>query len=82
MVLLRYPGTDEQGIKERRGCGTHTDCGFLTILAQDDVEGLEVQCRDGTWMSVPPVPGTFVVTLGDMMARWTNDIFMSTPHWV
>lgn len=80
MVMLRYPPAPSD---ERRGCGTHTDCGFLTILAQDDVEGLEVQRRtDGTWMSAPPVEGTFIVNLGDMAARWTNDLYQSTPHRV
>jgi isopenicillin N synthase-like dioxygenase len=80
MILLRYPGTPTA--RERRGCGTHTDCGFLTVLAQDNVEGLEVQRADGTWMSAPPLENTFVVNLGDMAARWTNDVYQSTPHRV
>ncbi|KAI2498334.1 hypothetical protein MHU86_16145 [Fragilaria crotonensis] len=79
MVLLRYPGTEED---QRRGCGAHTDCGFLTILAQDSVEGLEVQRTDGVWISAPPVDDAFIVNLGDMAARWTNDIYQSTPHRV
>lgn len=79
MVLLRYPGTEED---QRRGCGAHTDCGFLTILAQDAVEGLEVQRTDGTWISAPPIEDTFIVNLGDMAAQWTNDVYQSTPHRV
>ena len=76
MVLLRYPSTTS-----RRGCGSHTDCGFLTILAQDEA-GLEVQRSDGTWVMAPPIPGTFVVNLGDMAARWSNDVYKSTLHRV
>ena len=80
MVLLRYP-PNTSSAQARKGCGAHTDCGFLTILAQDDA-GLEVQHTDGTWMSAPPIPGTFVVNLGDMAARWSNDTYKSTLHRV
>ena len=80
MVLLRYPPNDE---KKRRGCGAHHDCGFLTILAQEEgTEGLEVRRNDGTWVSAQPIPGTFVVNLGDMAACWTNDLYKSTEHRV
>lgn len=64
------------------GSAPHTDYGFLTILAQDDVGGLEVQDHDGSWLSAPPIPNTYVVNIGDILARWTNDKFRSTPHRV
>jgi isopenicillin N synthase-like dioxygenase len=79
MVLLRYPSTTN--LRHRRGCGSHTDCGFITMLSQDE-SGLEVQRADGTWVLAPPIPGTFVVNLGDMAARWSNDVYKSTLHRV
>lgn len=78
MVLLRYPANAKDA---RVGCGSHTDCGFLTILSQD-AAGLEVLRKDGTWLKVVPVDGTFVVNLGDMAAYWTNDVYKSTTHRV
>lgn len=76
--LIHYPPPQPGSI----GCGTHTDYGCVTILAQDDVGGLFVQRRDGSWIDAVPVPGTLVVNLGDMMARWTNDAYKATPHRV
>ncbi len=51
-------------------------------MAQENVAGLEIQRTDGTWMTAPPIEGAFVVNLGDMAARWTNDVYQSTPHRV
>eukprot|EP00934_Nitzschia_sp_Nitz4_P005123 Nitzschia sp. Nitz4//scaffold268_size26297//20682//21779//NITZ4_008282-RA/size26297-processed-gene-0.13-mRNA-1//-1//CDS//3329544945//5113//frame0 len=78
MVLLKYPPNNG---KVRRGCGAHTDCGFLTILTQDE-DGLEVKRKDGTWVAAPVIPDTFVVNIGDMLAHWTNDRYKSTEHRV
>lgn len=83
MVLLRYsPPGGNSSREDHPGCGEHTDCGFLTLLAQDNVGGLEVQHADGHWIQAPPVPGTFVVNMGDICARWTNDQYKSTWHRV
>ena len=73
---VRPPAPDETG------CGAHSDYGCLTILAQDAIGGLEIQTRDGRWIDAPPIPGSFVLNVGDMLARWTNHRFVSTPHRV
>ncbi|MEO1087630.1 MAG: 2OG-Fe(II) oxygenase family protein, partial [Acidobacteriota bacterium] len=63
------------------GVGEHTDYGVLTMLKQDDVGGLEV-LSEGRWIEAPPVPGSFVCNLGDMLERMTGGIYRSTPHRV
>ncbi|MFI1962672.1 isopenicillin N synthase family dioxygenase [Streptomyces pathocidini] len=61
----------------------HRDWGTLTVLYQDETSrGLQVYGRDGQWADVPAVPGTFVINIGDLMARWTNDRWVSTVHRV
>ena len=82
--LLRYPPNPHAAAMEKSqpGCGAHSDYGYLTILAQDDVGGLQVQNRDGTWIDAKPIPGAYVCNIGDMMAQWTNDHFAATRHRV
>ncbi len=80
--LLHYPPQAATAADNAVGCGAHTDYGCLTILAQDANGGLQVQNTAGEWIGAPPVPGAFVVNLGDQMARWTNDVFAATPHRV
>jgi isopenicillin N synthase-like dioxygenase len=63
------------------GVGEHTDYGLLTILLQDDAGGLEVRSRS-KWVPAPPVPGSFVCNIGDMLDRMTRGLFRSTPHRV
>ena len=53
-----------------------------TLLAQDDSGGLQVRPRGGDWIEAPPIADTYVLNVGDMLARWTNDRFVSTPHRV
>ena len=80
--LLRYPPRPAAAARDRLGAGTHTDYGNLTLLATDGVGGLEVRRRDGTWVAAPHVPGAFVCNIGDCLMRWTNDVYVSTPHRV
>ncbi|MGL4964222.1 MAG: isopenicillin N synthase family dioxygenase [Inquilinus sp.] len=78
--LLHYPEQRrEEGLF---GSAPHTDYGFITLLAQDSVGGLEVRNRAGEWIPAPPIPNTFVMNVGDILARWSNDRFASTPHRV
>jgi isopenicillin N synthase-like dioxygenase len=80
--LIHYPAMAADHPPEMLGIQPHTDYGFLTILAQDEVGGLEIRRVDGTWMPAPAVPGSFIINVGDALARWTNDVFNSTPHLV
>ena len=75
-----HPATKDG--QEVWGVGRHTDYGMLTILLQDDVGGLEVETKDGSWIDVPPVPGSFVVNIGDMLEIWTSGTFKAGPHRV
>ena len=80
--LIHYPETEhEAGDSATLGVGAHTDYECFTILWQD-APGLQVQNTSGEWIEAVPIPGTFVVNIGDMMQRWTNDLFVSTPHRV
>ena len=76
--LLHYPPRPPG--ETRLGVGAHTDYETFTILAQDANPGLQVLNGAGRWIDIPPVAGTFVVNIGDLMARWTNDRFTSNIH--
>jgi isopenicillin N synthase-like dioxygenase len=79
--LLHYPPTEIVS-EGQLGAGAHTDYGTLTVLFQDAVGGLQVQNLAGEWIDAPPIPGTVVINTGDLIARWSNDFFKSTPHRV
>ncbi|MCY3925974.1 MAG: isopenicillin N synthase family oxygenase [bacterium] len=80
MRAINYPEVETRPLPGQLRAGAHTDYGTLSILRFDDAPGgLEVMGPDG-WAAVPAVPGGFVVNLGDMMARWTNDRWVSTLH--
>lgn len=76
--LLHYP--PQPPGETRLGVGAHTDYETFTILAQDANPGLQVLNGAERWIDIPPVAGTFVVNIGDLMARWTNDRFTSNIH--
>jgi isopenicillin N synthase-like dioxygenase len=82
--LLFYPPQPIQGEnhKTKIGSGAHTDWGAITVLAQDDAGGLEVKLSNGEWIGVQPQPGMLVINTGDLMQRWTNDLYRSSWHRV
>jgi isopenicillin N synthase-like dioxygenase len=85
LILLRlfnYPSRPvPEGVDAPWGVGEHTDYGLLTLLWQDDVGGLEVKSR-GRWIAAPPIEGTFVCNVGDMLDRMTGGRYRSNPHRV
>jgi len=83
LAAQHYPALDSAPEAGALRSGAHTDFGTLTLLlAEDKPGGLQIQENDGAWHDVVPVPGTFIINLGDMMARWTNDRWRSTLHRV
>lgn len=80
---LHYPAQPGGVAPGQLRAGEHTDYGCLTILLTDTAPGgLEVLTREGDWAAVPHVPGSFVVNIGDLMAQWSNDVYVSTLHRV
>jgi isopenicillin N synthase-like dioxygenase len=83
MSCHHYPVLEKPPLPGQLRTGAHTDYGAMTILATTDADGgLEVRMPDGSWAGVRPKPQEFVVNLGDMMARWTNERWASTLHRV
>ncbi|MFK7967091.1 MAG: isopenicillin N synthase family dioxygenase [Burkholderiaceae bacterium] len=81
--LVYYPPSTVGDEAEKRfGVAPHTDFGVLTLLLQDTSGGLQVRTRDGQWIEAPPIPGTLVCNIGDLLQRWSNDRFRSTVHRV
>lgn len=80
LKLVRYPGSAGDGAGQ--GVGAHKDYGFLTLLLQDQVGGLQVQREDGFFHDVPPVEGAFVVNLGELLEVATNGYLLATRHRV
>lgn len=77
-----YPAQPADMGTDQFGVGPHTDFGVLTVLCQDDVGGLQVQGLDGEWVHAPPIPGSLIVNVADLLARWTGGTYRSTPHRV
>ena len=80
--IIYYPPQPPEMGASQFGVSEHTDYGCLTLLYQDSNGGLQVRGKDGAWLMAHPIPGTFVVNVGDLLARWSNDRFRSTPHRV
>ena len=77
--VFHYPASTS--VVDEWGVGEHTDYGLLTLLAQDDLGGLQVKTKSG-WIDAPPIPGTIVCNIGDMLDRLTGGWYRSTPHRV
>ncbi len=81
--VIHYPEQPGEPLPGQLRAGAHTDYGSLTIVKPDAAPGgLQVLGKDGGWIDVPVIAGTFVVNLGDLMAEWTNDRWVSTLHRV
>jgi isopenicillin N synthase-like dioxygenase len=81
--MIHYPPQDRVTPEAGQlGCGAHTDYGSLTVLADDGVGGLQVMQRSGEWIDVAVPEDLLVMNVGDLMAIWTNDRWVSNPHRV
>ena len=80
--LVYYPSQEQDHGEDQFGVSAHTDFGVLTILCQDSVGGLQIQDIDGDWFHAPPIEGTLIVNVADLLCRWTGGVYKSTPHRV
>jgi len=79
--LTHYPARPQRG-EDEFSIAPHTDSGFMTMLAPNDMPGLSIRLPNGEWIDAPVVEDAYVVNGGDILKRWTNDRFLSTPHGV
>ncbi|MAC02358.1 hypothetical protein N9C56_09990 [Paracoccaceae bacterium] len=77
-----YPAQPSDMGEGQFGVGPHTDFGVLTVLCQDSVGGLQVEDVNGDWIQAPPIEGTLIVNVADLLSRWTDGAYKSTPHRV
>jgi isopenicillin N synthase-like dioxygenase len=77
--MTHYP-PQEPDLVDDFGIAPHTDTSFLTLLPPNDVPGLAIRSQSGAWIDAPCLPGAFVVNGGQLLQRWTNDVFLATPH--
>ena len=82
LKLNHYPPQLNPQSENNIGVVPHSDSGAFTILWQDQHGGLEIQSKNGDWVGAPPIDDTFVVNIGNIMQRWSNGRFSSTPHRV
>lgn len=80
--FVYYPAQPQSMGDQQFGVAPHTDFGVLTVLCQDDNGGLQVQDINGDWIHAPPIEDTLVVNVGDLLSRWTDGEYKSTPHRV
>ena len=80
-IINYYPPLTAESVQRTQwSFSPHTDYGGFTLLSQDSLGGLQVRNSAGEWIAVPPIEGTFIVNLGDLMATWTNDLYKSNLH--
>ena len=83
MRVSHYPPkNDIQKINIGEGIGSHIDYGFLTILTQDKIGGLQIKNHNDKWLNAPIIPGTFLINIGHMIQRWSNNYYRATIHRV
>ena len=80
--FVYYPAQPADLGSSQFGVGPHTDFGVLTVLCQDSVGGLQVEDVNGDWLQAPPIEGTLIVNVADLLSRWTDGAYKSTPHRV
>jgi len=81
--ILHYPPWNGEIKENQMRGGEHTDYGTITILFTDENPGLQIKPRDtDEWIDAPYIPNTCIINVGDLLQRWTNDIYVSTPHRV
>jgi isopenicillin N synthase-like dioxygenase len=80
--MTHYPQQEPTAPADEWGLAPHADTSFMTILAQNKVPGLSIRLPDGRWIDAPALEGTFLVNGGMMLRRWTNHVFLATPHRV
>jgi isopenicillin N synthase-like dioxygenase len=76
--LIRYPGRD--ATEDNQGVGAHKDGGFLTLLLQDVQDGLQVEAANGSWIDAPPLPGSFVINIGELLELASDGYLKATVH--
>ncbi len=82
MRLHHYPVLSQPPEPGQIRCGEHSDLGSVSLLFQDEVEGLEICTTCGEWIAAVFIPDTVLVLVGEMIELWTNDKFRSTKHRV
>ncbi|GGC51204.1 2OG-Fe(II) oxygenase [Siccirubricoccus deserti] len=80
--MTHYPQQEPTAAEDEWGLAPHADTSFMTILAQNKVPGLSLRLPDGRWIDAPALEGCFLVNGGMMLRRWTNNLFLATPHRV
>jgi isopenicillin N synthase-like dioxygenase len=81
--MVHYPAQTTAPLPGQLRAGAHTDFGTLTILKTDNAPGgLQVRDRDDSWLDVTVPPGSYVINIGDLMRRWSNDRWTSSVHRV
>jgi len=81
-AVVYYPPQSEDMGENQFGVAPHTDYGCITLVYQDATGGLQVKDRGGDWLTAHPVPETFIVNVGDLLHRWSNNRLISNPHRV